>query len=152
MDLQDIVIREMKVDDLDSVMTLENLCFFTPWSKEAFESELLRNKLAHYIVLLINNIVVGYGGVWYIVGEGHITNVAIHSEYRKLGLGKQLVEQMKQNALKNKIKLMTLEVRVSNIAAIKLYEKMGFNIEGIRPKYYIDTNEDAYIMWVDLLK
>lgn len=151
MNSQEIIIRDMKVEDLDQVMILEKLCFSTPWSKEAFESEILKNDLAHYLVLSINNTIVGYGGVWYIINEGHITNVAVHSECRKLGLGKKLVEQMKKNALKNKIELMTLEVRVSNIAAIKLYERMGFSIEGTRPKYYIDNNEDAYIMWVDLL-
>lgn len=144
------MIRIMTVEDLDQVMLLELACFSVPWTRESFEKELSENKLAHYIVIEEENQIVGYGGVWYIVDEGHITNVAIHPDHRKKGLGKQLVDAMKDIAIQNEIILMTLEVRVSNIAAITLYERMGFLEAGIRPKYYTDNQEDALIMWVKL--
>jgi ribosomal-protein-alanine N-acetyltransferase len=140
----------MTVEDLDQVMLLELTCFSVPWTRESFKKELTENKLAHYIVIEEENQIVGYGGVWYIVDEGHITNVAIHPDHRKKGLGKQLVDAMKDMAIQNEIILMTLEVRVSNVAAITLYERMGFLEAGIRPKYYTDNQEDALIMWVKL--
>ena len=144
------MIRVMTVEDLDQVMLLELACFSVPWTQESFKKELTENKLAHYIVIEEENQIVGYGGVWYIVDEGHITNVAIHPDHRKKGLGKQLVDAMKDMAIQNEIILMTLEVRVSNVAAITLYERMGFLEAGIRPKYYTDNQEDALIMWVKL--
>lgn len=144
------MIRSMTVGDLDQVMLLELACFSVPWTKEAFETELVKNQLAHYIVIEEDNEIIGYGGVWYIMDEGHITNVAIHPEHRKKGLGKKLVQGMKNAAVHHEIKQMTLEVRKSNVAAITLYERMGFEVAGVRPKYYTDNNEDALIMWVEL--
>jgi len=144
------MIRSMTVGDLDQVMLLELACFSVPWTKDAFLSEIEKNQLAHYIVIEENDKIIGYGGVWYIMDEGHITNVAIHPEHRKKGLGKILVDGMMDAAKKADINHMTLEVRKSNIPAIKLYERMGFDVAGIRPKYYTDNNEDALIMWVEL--
>lgn len=144
------MIRSMTVGDLDQVMLLELACFSVPWTKQAFESELVNNQLAHYIVIEEDNQIIGYGGVWYIMDEGHITNVAIHPQHRKRGLGKTLVKGMISDAMHHQIKHMTLEVRKSNIAAITLYERMGFETAGVRPKYYTDNNEDALIMWIEL--
>jgi len=144
------MIRVMTVDDLDQVMLLELACFSVPWTREAFYKELTENTLAHYIVIEEDDQIIGYGGVWYIMDEGHITNVAIHPEHRKRGLGKILVDAMKKRAKESHLELMTLEVRVSNIAAITLYKRMGFDEAGIRPKYYTDNQEDALIMWVKL--
>jgi len=144
------MIRNMTVEDLDQVMSLELACFSVPWTKESFENELTKNLLAKYILIEEDGEIIGYGGVWYVMDEGHITNVAIHPNHRKKGLGKKLVEKMKKNASIHGIKHMTLEVRVSNIAAITLYKRMGFQEAGIRPKYYTDNLEDALIMWVEL--
>lgn len=145
-----MIFRDMALEDLDQIMILEELCFSVPWSRESFESEITKNDLAHYIVLEIDGKIVGYGGVWYIMDEGHITNVAIHSDYRKRGFGKKLVQAIIEKSLEHNINHMTLEVRKSNIPAITLYERMGFKIAGTRPKYYADNNEDALIMWADL--
>ncbi len=145
-----MLVRDMKLEDLDQIMILEELCFSVPWSRDAFTNEITKNKLAHYIILEIDEIIVGYGGVWYIVDEGHITNVAIHKDYRKQGLGKELVKGMIEKAKKSNISHMTLEVRKSNIPAITLYERMGFLVAGVRPKYYTDNNEDALIMWCQI--
>ena len=145
-----MIIRKMKIKDLDKVMLLENLTFSQPWSREAFEAEISKNELANYIVIELNKEIIGYGGIWYIVGEGHITNIAIHSDFRKKGYGKLLVEAIINNAKNESIKSMTLEVRRSNIAAISLYKKFGFYEFGVRKKYYSDNNEDAIIMWLEL--
>lgn len=143
-------VKKMSLEDIKDVIRLENLCFAVPWSEEAFVKELTQNELAHYTVILLDDVIVGYGGAWYIMDEGHITNIAVDPSYRKQGLGQKMVHAMKEEAIENKMACMTLEVRKSNIAAIKLYEKLGFTIEGIRPKYYTDNQEDALIMWVDL--
>lgn len=145
-----MIIREMILSDLDQIMILEKNCFKVPWSRESFEAEIVKNELAHYIVLEIDSQIVGYGGVWYVMDEGHITNVAIDSNYRKQGLGKKIVAEMIEKAKLSKMNHMTLEVRRSNSPAISLYERMGFEILGTRPKYYTDNNEDALIMWLKL--
>lgn len=143
-------IRRMVIEDLDEIMALEELCFSVPWSRESFESEIQKNNLAHYFIIERENSIVGYGGVWYIMDEGHITNVAIHPEYRKLGLGKLLVHEMIIQAKLSDINYLTLEVRVSNMPAITLYERIGFEKAGTRPKYYTDNQEDALIMWLNI--
>ena len=143
-------VRKMILEDLEAVVLLENKCFAVPWSDEAFYKEITQNTLANYSVIVINEEIVGYGGAWYIMDEGHITNIAINPNLRKQGLGQHLVKFMIEEAKKNELNHMTLEVRKSNVAAIKLYEKLGFIIEGVRPKYYTDNQEDALIMWLAL--
>jgi ribosomal-protein-alanine N-acetyltransferase len=140
----------MKIEDLDQVMALEHACFSVPWSRDAFEKEICDNALAVYYVVLLDDIVIGYIGIWYIVGEGHITNVAVDPRYRGNGYGKVLVETIKKDALTHSITDLTLEVRISNKPAISLYEKMGFESAGIRPNYYSDNQEDALIMWTSI--
>lgn len=144
------MIRVMTVEDLDQVMSLELACFSVSWTEEAFYKELTENTLAHYLVLEEAGEILGYCGVWYIMDEGHITNVAIHPNHRRRGLGKALVEAMIGEAKAHAIGHLTLEVRVSNLGAIALYKRMGFDEAGIRPKYYTDNHEDALIMWVEI--
>lgn len=143
----DITIRVMKEPDLDRIMEIEKKTFYPPWSREAFVLELTKNLLAKYIVAEIDNYVVGYGGIWLILDEGHITNIAVDEEYRGLGVGNRLVEGLIQLCIDRNIKAITLEVRKSNEIAKSLYKKYGFKEYGIRPKYYSDNNEDAIIMW-----
>ena len=143
----DILIREMEERDLDRIMEIEKDCFTNPWSRESFLLEITENMLAKYIVAEIDGVVVGYGGIWMIIGEGHITNIAVESKYRKIGAGKKLVEGLIQVSKRMFITSMTLEVRESNIPAQNLYKQYGFKEHGIRPNYYADDNEDAIIMW-----
>ncbi|WP_432409596.1 ribosomal protein S18-alanine N-acetyltransferase [Wukongibacter sp. M2B1] len=145
--MSSIVVREMTLDDLDDVMEIEKICFTTPWAKESFEKEIRDNHLAKYLVIKYNGKIVGYGGMWTIIDEGHITNIAIHEDYRNKKLGSFLVESMIEYASNLGIRRMTLEVRESNIAAQSLYSKFGFESYGKRPKYYQDNDEDAIIMW-----
>ena len=143
----DILVRKMEERDLDRIMEIEDDCFTTPWSREAFVLEITKNELARYIVAEINDKVVGYGGIWMIVGEGHITNIGVESKYRRLGVGNKILEGLIDISKDMEIISMTLEVRESNIAAQNLYKKYGFTEYGKRPNYYSDDNEDAIIMW-----
>ncbi|WP_432662726.1 ribosomal protein S18-alanine N-acetyltransferase [Wukongibacter baidiensis] len=145
--MSNIGVREMTLDDLDAVMEIERICFTTPWARESFEREIRDNQLAKYLVIEYGGKIVGYGGLWTIIDEGHITNIAIHKEFRNKKLGSFLVQAMIEFAENLGIHRMTLEVRESNIPAIGLYSKLGFVPCGKRPKYYQDNNEDAIIMW-----
>ncbi|SHJ67486.1 ribosomal protein S18-alanine N-acetyltransferase [Paramaledivibacter caminithermalis] len=145
--MSNITVREMTLDDIDSVIEIENSSFLTPWTRESFEKEIRNNQLAKYLVIEYENQIVGYGGMWIIIDEAHITNIAIHKDFRNKKLGSFLVESMIEYAESLRIYRMTLEVRESNIAAQGLYMKLGFKPCGKRPKYYHDNNEDAIIMW-----
>lgn len=143
----DIIIRNMELDDLDSIIEIEKQSFTTPWSRNSFEMEIKDNLLAHYIVAVLDNKIVGYAGIWFILDEGHITNIAVGNEYRGIGAGNKLVEGLIDLCREKGINNMTLEVRKSNVVAQNLYKKYGFIDFGIRPRYYSDNNEDAVIMW-----
>lgn len=143
----DVIIREMKTNDIKDVLKIESESFSTPWSENAFLIELNENKLARYIVAEIDKEVVGYAGIWFILNEGHITNIAVLKEYRGKGLGNKLIEGLIWISIKNNIDNMTLEVRKTNIVAQSLYKKYGFIDSGTRPGYYQDNKEDAIIMW-----
>lgn len=145
-----VTIEPMRVRDLDQILRVERLSFTTPWSRAAFLSELLENDRARYVVARVGDQVVGYTGMWLVVDEGHVTNVAVHPHWRNMGVATQLLTTLMEIARQNGLRRMTLEVRKSNIVAHTLYEKLGFKDAGIRRGYYQDNNEDAIIMWKDL--
>lgn len=144
-----LIIRDMVSSDVDGVFQVEKNCFEHHWSKGEFEKE-MKNDVANYLVAEINNKIVGYVGIWFIAGEGHITNVAVHSDYRGKKIGDELIKHLVKKCIENYIFAMTLEVRVSNIVAQNLYKKYGFKLSGIRKEYYSDNKEDAMIMWSQL--
>ncbi|WP_199228910.1 ribosomal protein S18-alanine N-acetyltransferase [Sporanaerobacter acetigenes] len=143
----DILVRPMLEKDIDEVLDIEKTSFATPWSKEAFTLEITKNMLAKYVVAEIQGKVVGYGGIWLIIDEGHVTNIAVHEKYRGLGVGNKIMEGLIDICRDRNIVAMTLEVRKTNEVAKSLYDKYGFKEYGIRPGYYSDNNEDAIIMW-----
>lgn len=145
--MSDAIIREMTEKDIDGVLDIEREVFITPWSREAFVLEITENQLARYIVAEKDDIIVGYGGLWLILDEGHITNIAISSPYRGQGIGNLMIEKLIDTCEKRGIYNMTLEVRKSNLIAQSLYKKYGFIDCGVRKGYYSDTKEDAVIMW-----
>lgn len=145
----DITIRELQIEDLHDVMEIEEACFSVPWSEESFKAE-IRHQNTYYNCIEINNKVIGYAGLWKILDEGHITNIAVIPKYRKKGYGKKLVENILQYCSNNDIDRVTLEVRESNNAAKKLYIKMGFEAAGIRRNYYTKPTENAEIMWKEI--
>ena len=137
----------MELSDIEDILVVEKLSFSIPWSRDSFEKEIVDNNLAIYLVAKVNEKAVGYIGMWKVLNEGHITNVAVHPEFRHQGIGDQLVSELLSLCEKENIDFVTLEVRKSNQNAIKLYEKHGFVAEGIRKAYYQDNKEDAIIMW-----
>lgn len=146
-----ILVRPMAIADVDGVMAVEKDSFSTPWSRSAFEEELAQNRLARYIVAEEDGQVVGYAGMWLVINEAHVTNVAVSGSRRGGGIGRLLMETLMELARENGMGSMTLEVRVSNMVARHLYETLGFAEAGIRKNYYSETKEDALILWRDKL-
>ena len=142
--------RSMRLEDIGQICEIEQEAFPTPWTKEAFHNELMHNQFAHYLVMENDAEIIGYGGMWVIMNEAHVTNIALRKKYRGQGLGARLLRQLQAVALFLGAERMTLEVRVSNDIAQHLYRKLGFRTVGTRKNYYTDNNEDAYIMWADL--
>lgn len=140
----------MREEHLGGVLEIERQSFPTPWSKQAFLGELRDNELAHYYVCLQGDKVTGYAGMWIIFDEAHVTNIAVHPDYRGRKIGKALLLNLMEQALRLGAERITLEVRPSNKVAQELYRKLGFRPVGIRKGYYTDTNEDAIIMWRNL--
>jgi len=133
-------------EDVEAIAMLEQICFRTPWPIEFIYEDICITKNT-YLVLKENGKTIGYAGMWIILDEAHLNNICIHPDHRGGGKGKMLLRALMQEALNRDAESMTLEVRVGNPIAIELYKDMGFEIEGIRKKYYQDNNEDAYIMW-----
>lgn len=142
-----IIMEVMQPKDINSVYEIELLSFSSPWSKATFLSEIIENRFATYIVARLEGQIIGYGGMWLIIDEAHITTLAVLPAYRKRKLGGKILSALIDLAEQIGALRLTLEVRVSNLPARKLYEKYGFVVRGVRKKYYQD--EDAYIMWKD---
>lgn len=147
-----IKLRKMELGDVKQVVEIEQLSFPTPWSTYAFTCEILDNDFANYFVLTLESDenIIGYGGMWIILDEAHITNIAITPAYRGQRLGELLLRHMMNAARAKGVERITLEVRVSNASAQKLYERLGFKSAGVRKGYYIDNKEDAIIMWKEI--
>lgn len=136
--------------DIPSVVAIEEEAFAIPWTQEIFEHEMNGNNYAHYIVAVENEEVIGHFGMWIVLDECHITNIAVRKRLRGRGIGEKLMSEAIRLCKDMNVKLMTLEVRVSNHTAQNLYRKLGFKDGGIRKNYYTDDREDALVMWVEL--
>lgn len=148
--MPEIEIGLMTLDDVEAVHAIEAESFRTPWSKESFYREVTDNPAARYVVLREDGVVVAYAGVWFVLDEGHITNIAVRSDRRGMGYGERVTRAMIQLAADSGMVWMTLEVRRSNAAAQALYHKLGFIDVGYRKRYYENT-EDALIMALEHL-
>lgn len=141
-----LVIRKMTEDDVDQVGEIEESIFPLPWSKKSFQ-EAVNRKNTIYLVAESEGEILGYCGLWNIIGEGEITNVAVKTGHRRRKIARGLLEQLMHMGVEEGVEAFTLEVRVSNMAAIRLYESLGFVTEGIRKNFYEKPQEDALIMW-----
>lgn len=141
-----IWIRLMTKEDIEQVSKIEKITFSMPWSKEALIQS-LEQKGSIYLVACDEDKIVGYCGLWNIVNEGNINNVAVLNEYRGRQIATTMLKKLIELGNQMQINAYTLEVRTSNEAAIQLYLKLGFIIEGTRKNYYESPTEDAYIMW-----
>jgi [ribosomal protein S18]-alanine N-acetyltransferase len=141
-----VVIDPMRIGDVPEVHEIERLSFATPWPSYAFEQELQGNRLAHYLVARTGDRIAAFGGVWLMVDDAHITTFAVHPDWRRQRIGRQLLLGLVELARAIGARRMTLEVRVSNEPAQALYRSFGFEIAGRRPRYYTDDGEDALVM------
>lgn len=144
-----MIYRKMVEDDIDGVLRIEEEAFSLPWTRDSFIHEMRNNLHAYYVVALNEEEIIGYCGMWLVMDESHITNVAVTEKVKGRGIGEALMRESIRIALENKVVLMTLEVRVSNEIAQNLYRKLGFQNGGIRRNYYSDNQEDALVMWVE---
>ncbi len=142
-----IEIKYANKEHLPDIFHIEQECFKIPWSNKDLEKDILENKMSIYIVALYDGKVVGYAGMWHVITEGHITNIAVLEEYRNKGIGTKFLYKFDEIAKEKEMIGLTLEVRVNNLNAQKLYLKHGYKVEGMRKNYYSDTKEDALIMW-----
>jgi ribosomal-protein-alanine N-acetyltransferase len=136
----------MRLGDIPAVLEIERLSFSSPWPAFAFEQELTANRLAHYRVARLDGRVVAFGGIWLMVDEAHVTTFGVHPGHRRRGVGRLLLLHLAEAAIELGSSRMTLEVRVSNIAAQALYRSFGFRVSGRRIAYYSDDGEDALVM------
>ena len=139
------IIRRMTINDVDGVAAVEAATFPTPWSREAFVSE-MKNVAARYLVAEKAGKVIGYAGAWIILDESHITNIAIREDMRGHGYGKALTGALMQYIANLGAAYATLEVRRSNERAQHVYKTLGFIGVGWRKRYYEDNGEDALLM------
>jgi len=145
--MDDLIIRYANKNDVKGMTYIDEVCFSVPWSEKSFFEEINKNKLARYLIAEIAGRIAGYAGIWIILDEGHITNVAVHPDFRRRKIAKTLISGLLDRAQAEGAKSYTLEVRASNKSAISLYKSLDFKISGIRKEYYEDDNEDAIIMW-----
>jgi len=146
-----VVIEPMRLEDLPQIHAIELASFTSPWPPHAYKSELESNRLAHYLTARVGDRIAAYGGMWLMVDEAHITTFAVHPAWRRQRIGERLLLAFLDIAVERGAHEATLEVRLSNLAARKLYEKYGFRPVGLRPRYYSDDNEDALIMTTEPL-
>lgn len=139
-------VLDMTLDDLDEVLEVEHGSFSTPWSRRAFVSELTQNRYAVYLVVKRGRRTIAYGGMWAVLGEAHVTNVAVRPEERGRRVGDLLLRALLMRAEEADCLKVTLEVRRSNLVAQNLYRKYGFLERGVRRGYYTDDGEDAFVM------
>jgi len=164
------ILRYMRPEDIQQVLEIDKLSFPLPWSARSYTFEISENKASHMIVVetapqasmakglrgvfqrlsgqTTAPVIVGYGGLWLIEGEAHVSTIAVHPAYRGQGLGEVLLSGMLGRSIDLDAEYSVLEVRVSNAHAINLYKKYEYEVVGQRPKYYRDNNEDAYLMHV----
>jgi len=145
--VESIIIETMTRADVPRVMEIELQCFATPWHESAYITE-LSNRSAYYIAASLGDLIVGYGGLWIIADEAHITTLGVEPPFRGRKIGERILVAMLEEAAARGVRRITLEVRERNVAAQNLYRKYGFAAAAIRRGYYSDNNENAVVMWV----
>ena len=147
--LDQVLIEPMAEHDLDEVLAIERASFPSAWSRGSYERE-LRNDTSRYFRARSAGVLVGYAGMWVIFDEAHITTLAVHPQWRRRGLAKQLLRLLIRRAWRQGATRLTLEVRERNEAARALYRALGFVEKGVLPGYYGDTGENGIVMWKPL--
>ncbi|MBR3796427.1 MAG: ribosomal protein S18-alanine N-acetyltransferase [Clostridia bacterium] len=142
------IIRAILEEDVRQIHEIETLCFAMPWSEESILHDVKENVVARWLVMDDGEgRVLAYAGMWFVLDEAHVCNVAVHPDFRGHGYGKRIFEALEKLAKENSMAMMTLEVRRSNTVAQNLYHACGFLDVGYRKRYYEDNKEDALIMY-----
>jgi ribosomal-protein-alanine N-acetyltransferase len=147
--VRELEFTRMRRRHLRRVLAIEARVYPRPWSASLFLSELSQKATRSYVVTKHAGEVVGYIGMMYAADEAHVTNVAVDPDYHGYKIGTRLLHSAIIEALARGSRMISLEVRVSNVVAQAMYEKFGFQVVGRRKGYYIETNEDAHVMMVD---
>lgn len=147
-----IVIEKARTKDIDAIVEIERHSFVAPWSRRMLLAELEGRDFSYAYIAKIQEepikkpFTVGYIFFWVAADEIHIINIAVHPKFRKMGIGKRLIEIALDYGRKVHAQCAFLEVRVSNLTAQHLYTKLGFKVVGVRRRYYTDNKEDALVM------
>jgi len=153
MESDSLRIGEYEEGDIDQILAIERDSFPTPWSASIFRSEIV-SPISLLLVARVGRqrrgLVAGYLVYWQVADEIHLHNIAVRRDMRRQGIASRLLGEAVSCSRLKKAQWLTLEVRLSNYAAQRFYEKFGFSVRGVRPGYYTDTGEDALIMWADL--
>jgi ribosomal-protein-alanine N-acetyltransferase len=148
-----LAIEPMREDDVPTVQEIERHIFATPWPRNAYYRELSSRNSAYYVVLRREgrggSEIVGYGGMWRLYDEAHVTTIGVRQDLQHQGLGRVIFAGLIQASYDMGAKWVTLEVRASNENAMRMYEAYGFKVIGRRKGYYTDNGEDAIVMWSD---
>lgn len=170
-----LTLRLMSLADVAQVASIEKQSFVVPWSPRTYAYEIGESESSHMVVLAgpaalppnpsalmrllravgytgggATSTVLAYGGLWNLVDEAHISTIASHPAFRRRGYGEAVLAGMMRRALVLNVDFVALEVRVTNLGAQTLYRKYGFEVHGVKPKYYLDNHEDAFDMRVFL--
>lgn len=141
-------VRPIEERDVEGIHEIETLCFPMPWSRESILHDIRENVVARWLVLDDGSgNVLAYAGMWFVLDEAHVCNVAVHPDVQGRGYGHRIFEALIDLAQENSMSMMTLEVRRSNVRAQALYHACGFLDVGYRKRYYEDNREDALIMY-----
>jgi ribosomal-protein-alanine N-acetyltransferase len=152
-----MIIRQMNAADLAAVSQIDELSFSQPWPPAAFEIELANSNARCWVAVSEepqgtggNGCVIGAMVIWRVLDEAHIATIAVHPDFRRQGIGKQLLQTGMQAAHAEGARIFHLEVRAGNLAAQKMYSDFGYEIVGRRPRYYKNNGEDALLMTLNL--
>jgi [ribosomal protein S18]-alanine N-acetyltransferase len=161
---QQLVLELMREADISTVQEIEREIFATPWPRNAYYRELASRSSAHYVILRqegnvekpanfkgseLDPSIIGYGGMWRMYDEAHVTTIGVRRDMQHRGYGRALFAGLVQAAYDMGAKWVTLEVRTTNENAMRMYEAFGFKVIGRRKGYYTDNGEDAIVMWSD---
>lgn len=148
-EILDIEVGPMRRRHLPAVLRIEGKVYPRPWSAGLFLSELAQKSSRAYFVARHQGRVVGYAGVMILGDEGHVTNIAVDPAYHRHRIGTRLMMSLIEESRERRVRSMTLEVRRANAGAQAMYRRFGFQTVGVRRGYYVETGEDAYIMWAE---
>jgi ribosomal-protein-alanine N-acetyltransferase len=146
-----VVIRKMRMEDIEQVIAIDRVSFSLPWPERSFRFELTDNPASRCWVAEVDGKLAGMIVVWLIVDEVHVATIATHPDFRRQGIAKKLLSYALQHLSIEGAQSSFLEVRASNLAAQEMYRKFGYEESGVRRRYYKDNDEDAILMTLESL-